>query len=526
MDLTTQVAVVGGGPAGLAAAIELGRHGVRCVVVEPRTRIDADRPRAKTTSCRSMELMRRWGIADRLRAAAPMPPGWSRDVLFTTNLLGAEISRFTDVFGLQARERGDACEDGLQVPQPVVERVLREVAGELPTVDLRIGVRAERVVADVDGVTVHLSGPPGVVRADYVIGADGSTGVCRSAVGASYQGSSGEIPNISVVFEAPGLFGRLKLDAAVQYWVINRTASGLMGRLDGGDRWWAIIQQVDVREREIDAVALVRALIGPAGADLAVDVVSIDPWVARMLLADTYRRDRIFLVGDAAHLNPPWGGHGFNTAIGDAVNLGWKLAAVLAGWGGPGLLDSYEPERRPVAALTIADAAAQQALLAPSFVSDGLAAGAAERVAVARKLRRKEAEFHSEGLVLGYHYAGSPIVLDDGSAVPDHDPVHYHRSGRPGMRLPHALLPDGRPLFDRLGRGLTVLASQDAPFFGAAAAARGVPLDVVEVPAYVLVPAALVLVRPDQHVAWRGPAPRNVRAAGDILDVVRGVRTV
>ncbi len=154
----------------------------------------------------------------------------------------------------------------------------------------------------------------------------------------------------------------------MHYWVVSPSVSGLMGRLDLDDRWWAIVQKVDTRETAPDALALVRSLIGP-GDGVQVRVVATDPWIARMLLVDRYNSGRVFLVGDAAHLNPPWGGHGFNTCVGDAVNIGWKLAAVLQGWGGSGLLDSYEPERRPVAAQTIADSSAQEKLLAPSFAS-------------------------------------------------------------------------------------------------------------------------------------------------------------
>jgi len=534
--LRTQVVIVGGGPAGLAAAIELGTRGIDCVVLEPRVTIDHDRPRAKTTSVRTMEHLRRWGVADRLRAAAPLPHGWSRDVVFATGLLGREITRFEGAFGLACADLGLAAEAGLQIPQPVVETVLREVTAEQPGVRLLLGARA--VGLETTGDTVLARAERGgrslAVEARFAIGSDGAAGICRDAVGARYEGSSGELPNLSIVFDAPGLAERVCLRPAVQYWIVNQTASGLMGRLDLGERWWAIVQDADPRRAEADPAALVRILVGDRALDPR--IVATDPWVARMLLADRYRSGPVFLVGDAAHLNPPWGGHGFNTCLGDAVNLGWKLAAVLSGWAPPALLDTYQPERRPVAAQTIAAAGTQQRLRAPSFAHPDLdgagEAGQRARARTARALHAKTSEFRSEGLVLGYHYASSPIVVDDGTPVPEHDPVVYHGSGRPGARLPHRVLPDGRALHDVLGPWFTLLVATDGAgpaagtAFRDAAAGTGVPLEVVEVPVAALEDGArfpLVLVRPDQHVAWRGADAADARL---LLGVVTGRLTL
>jgi 2-polyprenyl-6-methoxyphenol hydroxylase-like FAD-dependent oxidoreductase len=523
-----QVIIAGGGPAGLAAAVELGRRGIRVCLVEPRVVIDHDRPRAKTTSIRTMEHLRRWGLADRLRAAAALPVSWSQDVVFCTALLGTELTRFRNAFGLYDRRQEDWAEPGQQVPQPVVERVLREAVTELGFVTCLMGHTVTAVEQDAHGVCATVTAPDGttqVISAAYLLGCDGAAGVSRTAIGASYTGSSGKRPNLSVVFQAPGLAGKVPLKPAVQYWVVSPDVSGLMGRLDLDDRWWAIIQKADIGDSAPDARALVRSLIGPVH-ETPVRVIATDPWVARMLLADRYVSGRVFLVGDAAHLNPPWGGHGFNTCIGDAVNIGWKLAAVLQGWGGAALLDSYEPERRPVAAQTIADSAAQEKLLAPSFAGhlptgDGQDGRHAE---IAAALQVKAGEFYSEGLVLGYHYAASPIVVDDGSPVPAHTPEIYHRAARPGTRLPHAWLPDGSSLYDLLGDGFTLLRLCPAGFaaFERSARAHGVPLTVVDLtrtPLSDRYGAALVLVRPDQHVAWRGAGETD---ADRILAVVRG----
>jgi 2-polyprenyl-6-methoxyphenol hydroxylase-like FAD-dependent oxidoreductase len=521
------VLIAGGGPSGLAAALELGRAGIRCCVVEPRVDVDADRPRAKTTSARTMELLRRWGLADRVRAAAPLPVSYAQDVVFCTRLTGREITRFTHAFALHAERRDEVAESGQQIPQPTVERVLREAVAELSNVDVRYGHRVVAVDDGPDGVVARVQAPDGTVGevgADYLLGCDGASGVSRAAIGARYAGASGERPNLSVTFTAPGLTEESLCGRAVHYWVLGAEPGGIVGRMDLDGTWWAIGQGADA---DSDPVALVRGLIG---ADVEVEVVATDPWAARMLLVDRYRGRRVFLVGDAAHLNPPWGGHGYNTCIGDALNVAWKLVAVLQGWAGPALLDSYEPERRPVAATTIADAAAQEGRLAGRFahpaLDDDTSEGERVRAAVAEAVESKRGEFHSLGLVLGYHYADSPVVVDDGSPVPPHEPLRYHGSARPGTRLPHRWMPDGSSLYDHLGPGFALLRldpAVDVTPFRAAAERTGVPLTVLDLPAAGEYGATLLLIRPDQHVAWRGD---DAVAAAAVLDTARGADSV
>lgn len=511
------VLIAGGGPSGLSAAIELGRRGIEVLVVEPRTTLDPLRARAKTTSVRTMEHLRRWGLADRLRQVAPLPVAHAQDVVFCTGLFGHEITRFREAFGLWTTPREIAAEAGQQAPQPVVEEVLREAAAALPTVTVLTGWRVTAVKDGIENVRAALRGPDGStshVTAEYLLGCDGSSGVTRGSIGARYEGSSGTLPNLSITFRSTALDERPLCALGVHYWVIGAEHGGLMGRLDLAGTWWAIVQGIDAQNGGVDAAGLVRSLVG---ADIDVEVLATDPWSARMLLIDRYRGRRVFLVGDAAHLNPPWGGHGFNTCVGDAVNIGWKLAAVLQGWASESLLDSYEPERRPVAEATIAAAGSQEAFLAPAFADDQLdddgPAGQALRRELAERLTVKDAEFHSLGLVLGYDYRTSPVVVADGNRLPDPELATFTPSAHPGARLPHIWLPGGRSVFDLLGEGLSLLRlmpGSDSALVAlvAAAEARGIPLtlvDLTDVPGLrSRYGADLLLVRPDQHIAWRG----------------------
>lgn len=506
----TAVLIAGGGPSGLAAAVELGLRGIDCVLVEPRTMVDTDRPRAKTTSVRTMEHFRRWGLAEAIRAAAPLPVAWSQDAVFCTSLLGAEITRFHGCFGLSPERVDLFAESGQQIAQPLVERVMRDAVNGLGSVTALFGQRVTGIAETDTHVDVELDSEH-TVRARYVLGCDGASSLARTAIGARYLGSADSRPNLNIVFRAPGLAERVPHGPAVHYWVINQEVPGVLGRLDLDSTWFASIGGIG----EGNAVDCGRLLRGLVGIDVPFEVISTDHWTARMLLADRFASDRVFLVGDAAHLNPPWGGHGFNTGVGDAVNIGWKLAAVLSGWGGPELLRSYASERRYVAARTI-EVSSAHLRRAPLDLAGPVLA---EEIQSA-----KRSEFHSLGLVLGYHYANSPIVSSvDTALLPAGE--DYRPQAYAGARLPHAWLPDGRSLYDLLGRDYTLLRldpTVDPTPLRRAAKISGVPLDVVDfpTPAPDLYGEPLVLVRPDQHLAWRGKP--DDPASTTLFDLVRG----
>lgn len=516
----TQVLIAGGGPVGLATAVELGRRGIRCVVVEPRAAVSHARPRCKTVNVRTMEHLRRWGLAERLRERAPLPTSWTQDIVFCTTLAGRELSRFSGVLGLAAQ--GDRFpEIGQQAPQYVLEELLRETVDELDACTLRTRLSVVALDQEPDSVQVRLS-DGSVIDAEYVVGADGPRSAVRAEIGAAYVGEHALRPNFGMVFDAPGLWEHVAHGPAVQYWTVNAQAPALLGPLDRGSTWWMIAFGVERATGEREALRLVRAA---TGVDVDVQIRSTDPWTARMQLVDTVRSGRVFLAGDAAHLNPPFGGHGLNTGIGDAVDLGWKLAAVLDGWGGDALLDSYAAERRPIQEAVIRAATANNAvvsteLLADDLDADGPAGTAARAAAHAQIQASKTAEFHALDLVLDQGFPDSPVVVpaEPGARVRAAGQAAGGGAARPGFRLPHAWLSDGVSLYDALGAGCTLVVTAGAlPDLDPGP----VPLRVLDLrDRHLRLGHDLVLVRPDQHVAWAGEhLPGDPTA---LLDRVRG----
>ncbi|HEX4094587.1 MAG TPA: FAD-dependent monooxygenase [Trebonia sp.] len=507
------VLIVGGGPVGLSCAVELAHHGVASLVIERRPEVSHLRPRAKTTSARTMEHFRRWGIAGQIRRRAGLPVEWSDAAVFCTALTGREITRITGCFGLDLTGSELVAEAGQQVAQPVVEEVLREKLAASAVAGLALGVQATAAGQDAGQGWVEVvdqAGRKRRVTADWVIGCEGARSVVREALGSRYDVLDEGRPNFSIVFRSSDLADLVRHGPAVHYWVLSASQPGLIGRFDLVDTWWCGANGVDLGAAPADPQAIIRNLVG---TDVTADVLSTDSWQARTALADRWGSGRLFIAGDAAHQNPPWGGHGFNTGIGDAANLGWKLAAVINQWAPASLLASYELERRPVAAQTIDEAVRNMSSLAPELAAvlraDGGDQPEATWQAAADAIRRtKDGEFHSLGLTLGYRYDSSPVI--DG-ARPSRPAANdtYRPDSAPGGRLPHFRI-DGQSLYDRLGREFSLVADPGRPAVDAfvkAAAALGVPLEVVGLdPAdcAARLGAGLVLVRPDQHVAWRG----------------------
>lgn len=532
-DSPREVLIVGAGPAGLALAIELGQRGVSCLVIERNERV-GHAPRAKTTNVRTREHLRRWGIADKLRAASPLGVDYPSNVSFVTRLSGPGITRFENALYCAPGRNPLYSEHAQWIPQYTLEEVLRAHAQSLPGVEIRFNTELVSFAQDAgEGasgvVTARLRGVGGAnegreseVRSRYLVGADGARSTVRGLIGARMGGSYGLSRNYNIVFRAPGLAKAHAHGPAIMYWQLNAEVPSILGPMDRdgqGDIWFFMPMQLPegVKIAPEEAPALIARA---TGISLDYKVLSSDEWVASRLIATTYRDQRVFLIGDACHLHPPFGGYGMNMGVADGVDLGWKLAAVLRGWGGAALLESYERERRPVHEAVMDEAVANHSTLGRELSQPGLDAlteeGARLRQSLGARIQAaKMREFMTLGVTLGYRYEGSPIIAPDGTRPPARDFINYVPSACPGSLAPHAWLHDGTSLYDHFGAGYTLLATREAKQDGIdalrdAARAQGLPLTVISPPLPVLADlyqAAYVLIRPDQHVAWRGYAP-------------------
>lgn len=515
------VLIAGAGPVGLALAIELGHRGIRCLVVERNDRVGYS-PRAKTTNVRTREHLRRWGIADALRRASPISPDYPSDVVFATRMNGPELARFGNALNGTRSPNNLYSEEAQWVPQYVLEEVLRAHAVSLPGVTLSFSTELSSFAQDDGGVTAKIrdvvSGQTRTIEAAYLVGADGARSGVREGIGAAMVGEGAFSRNYSIIFRAPDLASCHEHGRAIMYWMVNEDVPSLLGPMDEQGLWFFMATKLagDVDPASVDPADLIRR--GTGLTDLEIEVVGTDAWVAHRLVADSYGKGRVFLAGDACHLHPPFGGFGMNMGIGDAVDLGWKLAAALQGWGAPDLPETYEQERRPVHERTIAEAlinygAVGNQLVRPGLEEPGLVGAATRRevgeVIEATKLR----EFRTLGIVLGMRYEGSPIIAPDGSAPPPEHFMLYTPSAHPGCLAPHLWLADGSSLYDHFGRGFTLLILDGdrgvADPLAAAAEARRLPLTLCAPSDGRLKArygARFALIRPDQHVAWRGDA--------------------
>lgn len=516
-----QVLVVGGGPVGLTLAIDLGQRGVTVTLIDKRP-APGLLPKMERCNARTMEHYRRLGVADRIRDAG-YPVDVPMDVFLVTDLVHEPLVHHPYPSVAALRQAAAAVNDGSHPLEPyqlisqyTLEPLLREVAEATPGVTVLFGCELESFTQDDEGVTAtarRLDSSPLSIRADYLVGCDGASSTVRRQLGIELSGDS--LRDLrQALFRCDDLFDRIPIGKGRHY-----------HRVD--DRWSFLIVQDDLRHFSLHASAdtddqmpeLFRAV---AGMPVEFETLYVGSWTMRLMLADRYSEGRVLLAGDAVHLVIPTGGLGMNTGVGDAIDLAWKLAATIQGWGGDQLLTSYERERRPIGARNV-EASRQAATgrriwreaVSPELFEDS-SAGADARscfAALADVHQRKSNDLL--GIELGYRYLTSPLIAHEQGPAPDPDSFRYTPTAVPGARLPHVWLDDGSALHDHLGGGgFTLLrlgdASGDSVPLATAFARRGIPYEeqVLSCSAARSVYGRdFLLIRPDLHVAWRGSAP-------------------
>ena len=540
------VLVSGAGPVGLTLAMDLGRRGVRVGVVERRRRGEPPSVKCNHVAARSMEAFRRLGVADAVRGAG-LPADYPNDCVYRTTATGLEITRIPIPSRAERLSGFEGPDTGWPTPEPphrinqiYLEPVL--FAHALQSHNVAISSEAELIEVGQDATTVHCrvldvrTGDTRTLTARYLVGCDGARSLVRASIDAKLVGDPVIQRVQSTYVRAPRLLGLIPGRPGWMNLSLNPRRCGNTIAIDGRETW-LIHSYLYEHEQDFGALdrnASIRTILG-VGADFEYQVLGKEDWIGRRLVCDSFRDRRIFLCGDSAHIWVPYAGYGMNAGIADAMNLSWLLAARLAGWASEGALDAYMAERGPITeqvshfAMNHALAALKHRREVPADVeASGERGERARREFGAAVYALNVQQYCCGGLNFGYFYDRSPIIAYDGEPHPGYTMAEFAESTVPGCRTPHLWLPGGRSLYDAAGLGFMLLRFDpriDVSALVSAAASRRVPLAVLDIsPAQrpAVYREALVLSRPDLHIAWRGnAAPRD---APGLIDRLRGAR--
>jgi 2-polyprenyl-6-methoxyphenol hydroxylase-like FAD-dependent oxidoreductase len=530
----TPILIAGGGPVGLALAGDLGWRGIPCLLIE-QSDGSIYQPRMDLVGIRTMEFCRRWGLVGAVEAS-PYPRDLPQDNVYVTSLTAYELGRERMATLDAAKPPPESPQRRERCPQNMFDPILRDFAAAQQSVELRYRTRLVSFTQDADGVTAEVedaaTGKRSPIRAHYLVGCDGGRSLVRETLGIPMVGTAALTYTTNVIFRCPDLVALHDKGRAYRFIILGPEGTwSTIVAINGTDQWrFSIIGGNEPREYSVEEI---RQLIRRAvGRDFDCEILTVMPWVRRELVAERYHEGRAFLAGDSAHMLSPTGAFGMNTGIQDAVDLSWKLAAMLQGWGGPRLLASYDAERRPIGHRNVREAAANFRRMTSPRPGPRLLESTPAGDAFRQKLGVEFSaimrhEWFTLGVHLGYRYEDSPICRPDGSDATPDDPNRYVPSTRPGSRAPHIWLAPGQSTLDLFGRGFALLG------FGAdasavdnlmtAASMSGVPMTFTAIDhdaAAQLYERKLVLVRPDGHVAWRGDcAPDHPLA---VIDCIRG----
>lgn len=544
-----QVFISGAGPVGMVLALDLARRGIRSTIVERRSAGEPPSVKCNHVAARTMEAFRRLGIADDVRAGG-LPADYPNDCVYRTTVtqgheitriaIPARAERWTDFEG--ADTWWPTAEPPHRINQIYLEPILFAHAVAHPLITILNRHELVEAQQDADGVTAVYrdldSGSEERTRAAYLIGCDGGRSLVRKTIGATLSGDPVVQRVQSTYIRAPGLLAMMHGRPGWMNLSLNPRRSGNTVAIDGKEKW-LIHCYLYEHEEDFDAIdrdAAIRTILG-VGPDFDYEVIANEDWIGRRLIADKFRDRRLFICGDSAHLWVPYAGYGMNAGIADAMNLSWLLAATLNGWGGQGLLDAYEAERLPITeqvshyAMNHALGAIAHRREVPSDIEADGAAGDAARSAFGEKVHALNVQqYCCGGLNFGYFYPASPVIAYDGEAQPGYSMAGFEQSTVPGCRTPHFWRRSGRSAYDDFGSDYTLLRFDPAidvsPML-AAAQAVGVPvklLDIAPDERTQVYRHALLLSRPDLHVAWRGDTPPANAAA--LFERVRGAEDV
>lgn len=538
----TQVCIVGAGPVGLTLAMDLAQRDIKVTIVEIRNKGEAPNVKCNHVSARSMEIFRRLGIVESIRQAG-LPADYPHDVVYKTRFLGQELSRikipsrserYTSTEGPDTH--WPTAEPPHRINQIYLEPILFSHATKMSNIRILNRTQVTDYVDAHDHCVVYaqdLNSQQKIeIKADFIIGCDGGRSMVRKKMGIALSGV-GELGKVqSTCIRAADLLSLLDATPAWSTFSVNPERGGNVYAIDGKEIW--LIHNYLIGEESFESVNRddsIRKILG-VDAHFKYEILSKEDWIARRLVANEFRKGRVFICGDAAHLWVPMAGYGMNAGIADAMNLSWTLAAYIKGWADEGILDIYQLERQPITAqvsnfaMNHALTLHKERLKVPDHIEDDSMQAQQSRNSFGQMLYDLNVkQYCCAGLNFGYYYHQSPIIHYDHEQAPAYDMDQFVSSTVPGCRLPHFWLDDGRSLYDLLGAGYTLIsfdASLDLADFAALSHERGFPLQLLKIKNQDLTALGyktkLILVRPDQHVAWRGNLlPQDLEEFLDIL---------
>lgn len=533
-EITTPVLIVGAGPVGLTMAIDLAYNGIDCMLIE-KTDGHIDHPKIGTIVTRTMEFFRRWGFVEQVRTSG-FPDDYKLSIVFCTALTGHQLERDDYPSTAESPIPEGTPHKRQRCPQMWLDPILQRFAGEQPAIDLRFQHTLESFTDTDEGVSATVrdekTGEVVTVKAKYMIGCDGALSMVRTDLGIPMIGKTKINYSIGILFRCPDLLEMTQIGDIERCILVGPEGTwGNLTVIDGSKLWRLTVfgseERFDIQN--FDSEGWIKRALGRD--DIPFEVITIVPWRRTELVAENYKKGHVLIAGDAAHTMSPTGGMGVNTGFGDVVDLGWKMAGTLKGWGGDHLLESYEAERRPIAVRNAAFSTHNFKTWNVPVDTSGINTPGEEgdrlRKEIGHALKENtRSDWQSWGIQLGYRYENSPICVPDGTPATPDEYTTYIPTARPGHRAPHAWLSDGRTILDLYGRDFVLLdfgAQADAASaFVAAADKAGVPLRVeaiADAEIAKLYEQPLVLVRPDGHVAWRG---KDASDAAWVIDVARG----